>query len=42
LAPTFGHLDPALAAAFTEVRARNRKSESIDKKAMSFLFTYRG
>jgi hypothetical protein len=35
------HLDPALAAAFTGVRARDNKSESIDKKAISLLFTYR-
>lgn len=35
------HLDPALAAAFTGVRARDNKSESADKKAISLLFTYR-
>lgn len=39
LAPTFVHLDPALTAAFTEVRARDKKSESIVKKAMSLFFS---
>jgi hypothetical protein len=38
LLPTFEHLAPALAAAFTGMRGVDRKRESIEKNAISFLF----
>jgi hypothetical protein len=36
--PTFVHFAPALAAAFVGIIGRDKKSESIDKNAISFLF----
>jgi hypothetical protein len=41
LAPTFVHLDPALAAAFTGIRERVKNTENIDKNAISLLSTYK-
>jgi hypothetical protein len=38
LTPIFEHLVPALAAAFAGIRGVDRKRESIDKNAISFLF----
>jgi hypothetical protein len=39
--PALLHFAPALAAAFVGNVGRVRKSESIDKRAISLLFTYR-
>jgi hypothetical protein len=39
--PALLHLAPALAVAFTENVGTVRKRESIDKNAISLLFTYR-
>ena len=39
--PTLVHLAPALAAAFTGVMARDKKSEKTDKNAINLLFIYR-
>ena len=39
--PALVHLAPVLAAAFTGNVGRVRKSESIDKRAISLLFPYR-
>ena len=36
--PTFLQAPPALTTAFAEIRGRVRKSENIDKNAISFLF----
>ena len=38
VSPAFVHAPPALAAAFTGIRGRDIERESIDKKAISFLF----
>jgi hypothetical protein len=38
LTPTFEHFAPALAAAFTGIMGVDRKRESIEKNAISFLF----
>jgi hypothetical protein len=37
LIPAFLHASPALVAAFTGINGRDRKSESIDKNAISLL-----
>ena len=37
--PALLHLAPALAAAFTGIMGVDRKRESIEKNAISFLFT---
>jgi hypothetical protein len=36
--PALVHAPPALAAAFAGIRGVDSKSESIDKKVISFLF----
>jgi hypothetical protein len=38
LLPTFVHFAPALAAAFNGIMGVDRKRESIEKNAISFLF----
>ena len=38
LSPTFLQVPPALVAAFTGVRGSDKKSENIDKNAISLLF----
>ena len=38
LIPTLVHLSPALTAAFAGIRGVERKRESIEKNAISFLF----
>jgi hypothetical protein len=40
LIPTFAHVPPALAAAFTGIMGRDNESESIDKKVITLLFSF--
>jgi hypothetical protein len=40
LLPTFVHLAPALAAAFTGIMGVDRNRESVDKNAISLLFIF--
>jgi hypothetical protein len=40
LIPALVHLPPALAAALAGINGRNTKRETIDKNAISLLFTY--
>jgi hypothetical protein len=40
LSPTFLQVPPALVAAFTGVRGSDKKSEEIDKNAISLLFIH--
>jgi hypothetical protein len=39
--PALVQAPPALAAAFTGISGRVRKSENIDKNTISFLFIYK-
>jgi hypothetical protein len=39
--PTFLQAPPALTTAFAEIRGRVKKSENIDKNAISLLFIYK-
>jgi hypothetical protein len=40
LIPTFEQVPPALVAALTGVRGSDKKSENIDKNAISLLFIH--